>query len=149
MKTQEEWERFCDVAGHPEWRADSRFADLGARVAHHKELNVLVESWTVNFTAHQVMHILQRDGIAAGAVQTAEDLYHDPHLRERGFAQEVLHPSAGWITQVGPTVWLSQKPDSLRYESHEAGQDNEAVFGELLEMPSEKVKALVEQGVLR
>ncbi|MGH7848230.1 MAG: CaiB/BaiF CoA transferase family protein [Candidatus Binatia bacterium] len=149
VQTQEEWDRFCDVVGHPEWRSDPRFADLRARVAHRKELNALVETWTAKFTPYQVMQILQRDGVGAGAVQTAEDLYRDPHLRERGFAQEVYHSSAGWITQVGPTVWLSQKPDSLRYESHEPGQDNEAVLGELLEIPSEKVKALVEQGVLR
>src|SRR5262245_4507046 len=149
VQTQEEWQRFCEIAGHSEWLSDPRFVDLEQRISHHQELNALVEGWTVNFTLHQVMQILQREGVGAGAVQTSEDLYRDPHLRERGFAQEVYHPLAGWITQVGPTVWLSQKPNSLRYESHEPGQDNEAVFCELLGIPREKVKALVEQGVLR
>ncbi len=149
LQTQGQWQRFCEIAGHPEWLSDARFIDLEQRVLHHQELNALVEAWTINFTPHQVMQLLQREGVAAGAVQTAEDLYRDPHLRERGFAQEIYHPVAGWITQVGPTVWLSQKPNSLGYESHEPGQDNEAVFGELLGMPSEKIRALVEQGVLR
>jgi benzylsuccinate CoA-transferase BbsF subunit len=95
VQTQEEWQRFCEIAAHSEWLSDPRFSDLDQRVSHHQELNALVEAWTINFTPHQVIQILQREGVPAGAVQTAEDLYRDPHLRERGFAQEVYHPVAG------------------------------------------------------
>ena len=54
------------------------------------------------------MIMLQRDGIAAGVVQTAEDLYRDPHLRERGLAREVFHPRVGWVTRAGPSVRLDR-----------------------------------------
>ena len=94
IETQEEWLRFCEIADHKDWAADARFADFAARVVHRGELDSLVESWTKRHTPHQVMMILQRDGIAAGIVQTAEDLYRDPHLRERGFAREVFHPAS-------------------------------------------------------
>jgi crotonobetainyl-CoA:carnitine CoA-transferase CaiB-like acyl-CoA transferase len=148
IQTQEEWQRFCDIAAHPEWSTDLRFTDPAARVANNQELNLLIEAWTTTLTPHQVVQILQREGIAAGAVQTAEDLYRDPHLRERGFAQEVYHPLAGWMTQVGPPVWLSQKPHSLGYESHELGQDNEQVFGNLLGLSQEQIKDLVARKIL-
>ena len=68
----------------------------------------MIESWTIRNTPHQVMLILQRDGIAAGVVQTAEDLYRDPHLRERGFARDVYLPQVGWVTRVGPSVRLTE-----------------------------------------
>ncbi|HWP59303.1 MAG TPA: CoA transferase [Candidatus Acidoferrales bacterium] len=148
VQSDEEWLRFCQLAGHPEWSSDSRFSSLAARVMHRTELDALVEAWTINYTPHQITLMLQRDGIAAGAVHTAEDLYRDPHLRERGSTFEVHHPEAGWFTQVAPAVRLAQSPPP-RYEWHDAGQDNEAVLGELLGMPVEKIKALVEQGVLR
>jgi crotonobetainyl-CoA:carnitine CoA-transferase CaiB-like acyl-CoA transferase len=100
-------------------------------------------------TPHQVMLILQRDGIAAGVVQTAEDLYRDPHLRERGFARDVYLPQVGWVTRVGPSVRLTESDVSRSEFAHTAGEDNEAVFGELLGLPKEKIEELTQREVLR
>jgi crotonobetainyl-CoA:carnitine CoA-transferase CaiB-like acyl-CoA transferase len=95
------------------------------------------------------MLILQRDGIAAGIVQTAEDLYRDPHLRERGFARDVHLPQVGWATHVGPSVRLTDSLAPRKEVVHTAGEDNEAVFGELLGLSTEKIKELTEREVLR
>jgi benzylsuccinate CoA-transferase BbsF subunit len=149
VETQEEWVKFCDLVGHREWATDSRFADVAARVANRQQLDAAVESWTAELTPHQVMLILQRDGIAAGVVQTAEDLYRDPHLRERGFARDVHLPQVGWLTRAGPSVRMTETPFIPKDEAHLAGQDNEAVFGELLGLSKEKIKEMTEQGVLR
>jgi len=108
VETQTEWPRFCEAVGHREWADDSRFADVFARVASRTELDLLIESWTTQYTPHQVMIILQREGIAAGVVQTAEDLYRDPHLRERGLARDVYQPQVGWVTRVGPSARLTE-----------------------------------------
>jgi crotonobetainyl-CoA:carnitine CoA-transferase CaiB-like acyl-CoA transferase len=149
VETQEEWIRFCEVAGHREWAADPRFADLAARVANRKELDGLVESWTTQHTPHQVMMTLQRDRIAAGVVQTAEDLYRDPHLRERGFSRDVLRPQVGWVTSVGSSVRLTKSDFTPKDETHSAGEDNEAVFGELLGLSMAQIKELAEREALR
>jgi crotonobetainyl-CoA:carnitine CoA-transferase CaiB-like acyl-CoA transferase len=95
------------------------------------------------------MLILQREGIAAGVVQTAEDLYRDPHLRERGFAREVYHPQLGWVTRAGPSVRLTEAHASGEEFAHSAGEDNEAVFGELLKLSTETITDLKERDVLR
>jgi crotonobetainyl-CoA:carnitine CoA-transferase CaiB-like acyl-CoA transferase len=149
VETQEEWLRFCEVVGHRESATDPRFADLSARVANRKELDALVESWTTRHTPHQVMLILQRDGIAAGVVQTAEDLYRDPHLRERAFARDVYHPQVGWVTRVGPSVRLAARDVSCNEIVHTAGEDNEAVFGELLGLSVAQISDLTQREVLR
>jgi crotonobetainyl-CoA:carnitine CoA-transferase CaiB-like acyl-CoA transferase len=150
VETQDEWVRFCEIAGHREWATDARFADLSARVAHKQEVDALVESWTLRYTPHQVMLTLQREGIAAGVVQTAEDLYRDPHLRERGFARDVFHKEVGWVTRAGPSVRLTEGDAFPRNEfAHTAGEDNEAVLGELLGMSTETITELKEREVLR
>ena len=149
VETEEEWAQFCDVIGHREWLADPRFADLSARVTNRSELDNLVGSWTAQRTPHQVMMILQRNGIAAGMVQTAEDLYRDPHLRERGSAREVFHPSAGWVTRAGPSVRSSEAKFTGAEQARFAGDDNEAVFGELLGMSSQQIADLRQREVLR
>jgi crotonobetainyl-CoA:carnitine CoA-transferase CaiB-like acyl-CoA transferase len=95
------------------------------------------------------MMLLQRDGIAAGVVQTAEDLYRDPHLRERGFAREVFHSQVGWVTRAGPSVRLSEQQFSPSGVAHQAGDDNEAVLGELLGLSKARIAELTEREVLR
>ena len=149
VETQEEWVRFCEIAGHRECADDARFTDLTARISHKQELDLLVESWTKRHTPHQVMLTLQREGIPAGVVQTAEDLYRDPHLRERGFAREVYHRQLGWVTRVGPSVRLAGAKAVTAEFAHTAGEDNEAVFGELLGLSSAQIKDLVDREVLR
>jgi crotonobetainyl-CoA:carnitine CoA-transferase CaiB-like acyl-CoA transferase len=150
VETEDEWVRFCEIVGHREWATDPRFADLSARVAYKQELDALVESWTMRHTPHQVMLTLQRDGIAAGGVQTAEDLYRDPHLRERGFARDVFHKEVGWVTRAGPSVRLTEGDAFPRNEfAHTAGEDNEAVLGKLLGMSTATITELKEREVLR
>jgi crotonobetainyl-CoA:carnitine CoA-transferase CaiB-like acyl-CoA transferase len=149
VESQEEWVKFCDLVGHREWATDSRFADLAARVANRQQLDAAVESWTAELTPHQVMLILQRDGIAAGVVQTAEDLYRDPHLRERGFARDVYVPQIGWLTRAGSSVRMTEAPFIAKDEAHLAGEDNEIVLGELLGISKANMAVMTEQGVLR
>jgi crotonobetainyl-CoA:carnitine CoA-transferase CaiB-like acyl-CoA transferase len=149
IETQEDWLRFCDIADHKDWASDARFADLAARVAHRSELDSWVESWTTRHTPHQLMMMLQRDGIPAGIVQTAEDLYRDPHLRERRFAREVFHSQVGWVTRAGPSVRLSANHFSPSGAAHQAGDDNETVFGELLGLSKAQITELTEREVLR
>jgi crotonobetainyl-CoA:carnitine CoA-transferase CaiB-like acyl-CoA transferase len=149
IESQEQWLRFCELAAHREWLSDARFAEPSARLAHRQELDYLVGKWTAQYTPHQVMVMLQRAGIPAGAVQTAEDLYRDPHLRERGSAREVFHPRVGWLTQVGRTMRFAGQSRSSDDFAHAAGEDNEAVLGEILGMPRDQIRDLVERQVLR
>ena len=149
IQSQEEWIRFCEIAGHREWLTDHRFAEPASRAAYHQELDYWVETWTAKHTPHQVMMILQREGIAAAAVQTAEDLFRDPHLRERGFAREVFHPQIGWVTRAGPSVRLTEHGYTPRGFAHVAGEDNDAVLGELLGMSAGEINDLTERKVLR
>jgi crotonobetainyl-CoA:carnitine CoA-transferase CaiB-like acyl-CoA transferase len=149
VESEEEWKTFCQLTGHTEWASDSRFADLSARITNRSELDALVESWTRQYTPHQVMIILQRDGIAAGVVQTAEDLYRDPHLRERGFARERYVPEVGWLTRAGPAVRLTRGDVVADEVVHGPGEDNEAVFGELLGFSRANIQELMARDVLR
>jgi crotonobetainyl-CoA:carnitine CoA-transferase CaiB-like acyl-CoA transferase len=94
------------------------------------------------------MVMLQREGIAAAVVQTAEDLYRDPHLRERGFAREVYHPQVGWVTRAGSSVRLTEHGFTPRGFTHTAGEDNEAVLRDFLGMSSAEISDLVDRKVL-
>ena len=149
IESQEEWKRFCESIGHREWLADTRFANPDARIANRTELDAAIETWTGKYTPHQLMILLQRDGFAAGVVQTAEDLYRDPHLRERGLAREVYHREIGWVTRAGPTARLSHNRVIADGPVHVAGEDNDAVLGEILGISAEDIRGLYDRKVLR
>ena len=95
------------------------------------------------------MLMLQRAGIAAGAVQTAEDLYRDPHLRERGSAREVFHPQLGSVTRAGPSVRTAYSAPARTGFAHVTGEDNESVLGEILGMSLDEIRDLFDRQVLR
>ncbi|MGH7852556.1 MAG: CoA transferase, partial [Candidatus Binatia bacterium] len=149
IESQDEWIRFCELAGHREWLSDHRFSEPPARLRYRQELDYWIGKWTAQFTPYQVMMMLQRAGVAAAVVQTAEDLYRDPHLRERGFAREVSHPQVGWITRTGPSVRIGNPAPSRQSFAHVVGEDNESVLGELLGMSREEIRDLTERQVLR
>jgi len=143
-----QWEAFCTVIGRPSWSGDPRFSDLSARKLNEDELDRLVEEWTTRHTAEEVMEMMQAAGVAAGVVQTGEDLLEkDPHLKHRRFFREVDHPEIGKHYARGPSFILSRCP-WLPQRSPLLGEHNEYVLKKLLGMSDEDIAALTIEGVL-
>ena len=144
---ESQWRAMCAAMGHDEWATDRKFADLASRLAHRHELDALITGWTELQTPHQVMIKLQRVGVAAGVVANSEDLYLDPHMRERGFTKEVWHAEYGRMTQVGRTVSLSETPGPALSPAPEIGADNREVFGRMLGLTEDQLNDLQARGI--
>ncbi|MFC1966969.1 CaiB/BaiF CoA transferase family protein, partial [Chloroflexota bacterium] len=88
--TDEEWESFCGVICNPAWAKESRFGTLRSRKENEDELDRLVEEWTITYPPEEVMSMMQANGVAAGVLQTGEDLLErDPQLKHRHFFCEL------------------------------------------------------------
>jgi crotonobetainyl-CoA:carnitine CoA-transferase CaiB-like acyl-CoA transferase len=145
-----EWERFCGVAGHPEWASDARFADLPSRLANVDALDRLVERWTSTRDVYEVMAALQAAGIAAGVVQTVEDqARRDPQLAARGFFEEIPHVKKGTVVATGIPLGLTGTPGRTGRAGAALGEDTAYVFGELLGMTAEEIQRHVDGGVIQ
>jgi benzylsuccinate CoA-transferase BbsF subunit len=147
--TDEEWESFCKVIGNPALANDPRFATLLARKENEEELDRLVTEWTMNRSAEEVMNTIQAAGVAAGVVETGEDLLDkDPQYKHRQTFREVEYPGIGkYRTQVGAHFLLSK----YTYEIQRAplvGEHNEYVFKELLGVPDDEFDKLVKEEVI-
>jgi benzylsuccinate CoA-transferase BbsF subunit len=141
-----EWQRFCEVLGHPAWTQAPPFATILGRVKHRDELNALVEAWTSQRPAEEVMHRLQAVGIAAGVVQNAADLAHDPQLAHRRETIFLQHPEAGVQPYHRPSFDLSRSPPQLSPPPL-MGQHNADVFKGLLGLSEAEYGALEAEGV--
>lgn len=146
--TDEEWRSFCGVLVSPELMEDSRFATFEARKENEDELERLVEAWTVNRTAEEVMTLMQGAGVAAGVAQTGEDLMeHDPQLKARHFYTELDHPEVGAYRSPRPPYVMSRGRFNMR-RAPLLGEDNEYVLKEILALSDEEIAEIVEQGVI-
>jgi hypothetical protein len=151
--TDAEWRALTDVAGHPEWASDPRFKDLAARLAHQDTLDAVIAGWTRSRDAYETMLALQRAGVPAGVCQTAEDRCdHDPQLAALSWLTEVTGTKIGRWPLAEVPVKLSESPTYIGGRIDRGapgyGEDNEYVYGDLLGMSSQEIKALAEQGVI-
>jgi len=142
VATDDEFKSLCQVIGHLEWATDERFADSFSRWHNQAELDKLIEIWTVNHTHTEVTQMLQEVGVAAAPSCNSEDIWNDPHLRDRGFWAEVDHPILGRKTVID-TVWkLSGTPLEVNRPAPLFGEHNQYVFGELLGLSDSEIEKL-------
>lgn len=144
----EEWLAFCQVIGNPPWTKEEMFHSQLSRWQNQEELDRLVAEWTRNHTHYQVMEMLQGVGIAAGPSCSVTDLFHDPHLRERGFFVEINHPEMGKAPLIR-TPWNIDGKAAGKYEPAPLiGEHNDYIFGTLLGMSQEEIDRLAEEKVI-
>ncbi len=148
VATDEEWEAMCQAMGNPEWARDELFSNSYSRWQNQDRLDRLIEEWTINYSHYEVMELLQASGVAAVPSFSAEELFCDPHLREREAVTEVEHPVIGKQVVFNPPWKLSETPARIERASPLLGEHNEYVFGELLGMPKQEIAQLIEEEVI-
>jgi benzylsuccinate CoA-transferase BbsF subunit len=147
VSTDLEWRAFCQAIGRADLSREPRFSSLELRKENEAALNGLVEEWTRQHTAGEVMETLQKAGVAAGVVQNAEDIYNDPHLKERACFWKAEHKELGDFSHLGQPSLLSKTPASLYRTAPCLGEHTEYICRELLGIRDEEFVRLVQEGV--
>ncbi len=147
-----EWRALAEVAGRPGWLDDRRFATLASRLAHQTALDAAVAEWTRTQEPYAAMLALQKAGVPAGVCQTAGDrCEHDPQLKALEWLTEVTGTKIGRWPIAEVPIKLSESPAYIGGRLDRGapcyGEDNEYVYGELLGMSTQEIKALDADGV--
>ena len=148
VNTDDEWSNLCRAMGNPSWTGDRRFTDGLSRLKHREELDSKISEWTSMYTHYELMHMLQKVGVAAVPSFNAEELCSDPHLTERGLLVVVDHLTLGAQTVFSPPAKFSLTPAKVSTPGPTLGQHNQYVFGELLELSSTEIADLMEREVI-
>jgi len=146
--TDEEWQAFCRVLGRPEWVKTAKFSTFLQRKKNEQELDRLIEEWTVNYTAEEVMHKMQAVGVHAGVVKSTKDIFEDEQLNYRGFFPKVSHPVLGDHIPGVPCFTLSKTPFDQRRPSPCLGEHNEYICRRILQLGDEEIIELLQSGAL-
>ena len=83
----------------------------------------------------------------SGPVNTAEDIFADPHVRARGLLMDIEDPAVGTYAFVRSPIFLSEAPDLPTGAPPALGQHTQDVLKDL-GYESGKIEALVAQDVV-
>ena len=143
-----QWRSLCQVSGHPEWVRDPRFSTLAMRREHSEELDDLIQQWTSKNTDKKVMYSLQKAGVHAGIVQSAQDLANDPQLQVRRFFVPLDHPVLGKTVSDGSPIRMGRDSLAEWKRAPLLGEDNEYIYLELLGLTEAEFSSYIKKGII-
>jgi len=111
--TENQWKLLCEAMGRPELATDPRYDDNLKRVAAADEVRDLVTQWTARHTKREIVDALGGK-VPAGPVNSARDIFADPHPRARGMLVEVEQPGENPpVVLAGPAIKLAATPAAI------------------------------------
>ena len=141
------WDQLCVTIGRDDLLTDPRFASGRLRIEHAADLDAQIAAWTRQHTKFEAMRILCEGGVAASAIYDTLEVLHDPHLRARGFIEEVEHPVEGRITLMRSPLRMSRSEVPLR-AAPLLGADTNAVLATELGLSEDAITALRRSGAI-
>jgi benzylsuccinate CoA-transferase BbsF subunit len=147
VETDEEFAALCDLMEMPQLASDSRFAGAAARKRNEPALDEIITGWTRQQDRDYIANRLCAAGVAAAPSRDAQDLFRDPHLRERGAFVEVEHPEGGTHDLMGLPYKMSGCEPVLR-RAPRLGEHNDYVFRDVLGLSSVETRRLRRDGII-
>ena len=127
---QANWERIADVLGHPEWKADPRFATNSDRM---RNLSALAEAMTAVLATRTRAEWIERfdaAGVPVGPVHSIGEALEHPQTQARGMVVEVDHVEAGRTRGIGCPLHFSATPTVAPQAAPALGQHSRDVLRE-------------------
>lgn len=145
---QKLYNKLCtEILDRPDMITNPRFVDMPGRLKYQDDIQVVVEDWLKDKTMHEATDILLSHGIPAGPILDISQILADPHVKEREMFVEMEHPTLGHITVNGCAIKLMDTKPAVRTPAPALGQDNRAVYQQMLGLSDAEFDALHEKQV--
>jgi formyl-CoA transferase/CoA:oxalate CoA-transferase len=145
---EDQWRRFCRVAGLGELATDPRFATNRDRVLNYDALMPVVCDKFRERTRTEWMAALMGAGVPCGAVRDIHEVLTDEQVRARSMVESLSHPVTGEIRVLGIPVKLSDTPGDVRRAPPRLGEDTEGVLTKDLGLSPSRIAELRQAGVI-
>jgi len=140
--------KFCEVAGHPEWALDDRFARNQNRVRHRDTLVPLIEAVMKTRSKADWLAALEAAKVPGGPINNLAEVFADPQVRERGMVHRWQHPLADAVDLVASPIKLSATPVRNDLPPPLLGEHTDSVLADWLGASAERLSELRQRGVV-
>ncbi|MBD3648717.1 MAG: CoA transferase [Pseudomonadales bacterium] len=142
------WRALAGAMERPELIEDEKFGSMAARAAAMDEVDELVSAWTSQRTKQEALTILQEAGVPSSMVRNVEEVLNDSHLHAKGMLRRVQHPAMGDIVLSNSPINVARDNPITPQLPPALGEQNAAVYKELLGLSDETLRQLSEQDVI-
>ena len=143
-----QFQRFCELAGHPNLADDDRFRRNSDRVRNREIVLPIIVDIMGERGSQQWLEALNANGIPCGPINSLDQVFGDAQVRHREMQIELDHPAAGRVAAVACPIKLSQTPPEYTRAPPLLGQDTDAVLAELPGLDAGVLDDLREAGVI-
>ncbi len=144
----EQWRRFCAVAGLDDLSSDERFATNRARVTNYETLRPLLAQAFRRGARAEWVGRLRPAGVPCGSVRDVAEVLQDPHLEARGMIERLEHAVVGAMRVTGVPVKLSGTPGAVRTPPPTLGQHTVEILTKDLGYSEAEVQRLRAEGAI-
>ncbi len=144
----QQFERFCALAGASDLATDSRYATNAGRVAHRSVLVPQIDSLMRQRTSAEWLSSLRAHHIPCGPINDLAQVFAEPQVVHRALRIDLPHPTAGTVPGVRNPALFSRTPLCYQDPPPLLGQHTDEVLAELLDYSSTGLDELREQGVI-
>lgn len=144
----EQFRRFCAVAGSTHLAADEKYATNAGRVRNRDALIPLLRDLFKARTKSWWIAELEKEGVPCGPINSLEEVFADPQVQARSMAVTVDHSAAGQIPLVGTPMKFSVTPAGAVQPPPLLGEHTSQVLEQLLGMDGAAIAALQDAGVV-
>ncbi len=125
-----QFRKFCEVAGCPQLAADPQYARNADRVRNRGVLVPLLAQHLLTRPKAEWLAALEQAQVPCGAINALDEVFTDPQVQARGMTMPVPHPLAEDLRLVASPIKLSRTPVGLRYAPPMLGQHTDDVLKE-------------------
>ena len=143
----DQFRRFADVLGHPEWADDERFVRNQDRVHNREAMDDAVAACLITGTRAEWIQMLEPLGIPAGPINSISEALASEQTLARDMVANVEHPTAGSISLVGIPFKMFGTAPSIRLAPPTLGQHSGEVLSQELGLDSNTIDELVAVGI--
>jgi formyl-CoA transferase len=143
-----QFRKFCDIAAHPEWAADPRFATNAARVRERDVIVPMIADVIRQRPQSRWLADLEGAGIPCGPINTIDQVLRDPHVEARAMKIDLPHPLAGSVPQVRAPLRFSGSEPAYIDAPPLLGQHTRDVLQQTLGVDDDAFADLVARGIV-
>ena len=124
--------RWCELMGESKWQQDPRFADDVLRAENGQQLSARMAKWCADFTAAEIIEILEQRAMPCAPVYSPEQALQDPHIQQGSFMSESEYPGvSNTVPLVRMPVQFSEYSTDVQHRAPTLGEHTAEVMKEL------------------